>query len=284
MQPSPNMEGCIVCGDAHHIACPSCGEFLCGIHAETVGDCESHLPRGATGTSAPADPPVPVSSPTPADAPAPSGPAEIPSAVSAADPILEQMTRFGIKEIRQPFESMIFGTCLLSFVKGRPNLQEHGGRVGPHAQDNCRELYRLTETEKERRAREAAGTTLESMRIWPNWIKNARFVAGRLQELEKGGRGPSPVIRKEFPSGKVEDLAPICRRLVDLAFASGLQNDKVNDFKRWISKFLILVQFDARLLQKISDCGILLQREKLLLSALVLKRVRGRDPCSWTST
>lgn len=260
MQPSPDMAECTVCGDAVHIACPLCDEFLCGIHAETVGDCGNHLPRGVTGTSAPADPAVSVSSPATADvpapsgpadvpgAPAPSGPADVPSPVSAPDPILEQMTRFGIKEIRQPFESMIFGACLLSFVAGRPRLQERGGRVGPHAEDNCRDLYRQTETEKERRAREAAGTTLESMRIWPNWIKNARFVAGRLQELEKAGLGPSPVIRKEFPSGKVEDLAPMCRRLVDLAFGSGLKNDKINDFKRWISKFLILVQFDPRLL------------------------------------
>lgn len=152
---------------------------------------------------------------------------------SGENSVLSQMVAYGIKEIRQPFESMVFGACVLSYIGERRTLQQHTGKAG---EDNCRDLYRQTETEKERAEREAAGKTIEQMKIWPNWIKNARFVAGRLQDLEKAGRGPSPVIRKEFPAGKVEDLAEMCRRLVDLAFGSGLRDAKVNDFKLWISK------------------------------------------------
>lgn len=159
-----------------------------------------------------------------------------------------QMVAYGIKEIRQPFESMVFGACVLSYVGGGRRLQQHTGKAG---EDNCRDLYRQTETEKERAEREAAGKTIEQMKIWPNWIKNARFVAGRLQDLEKAGKGPSPVIREEFPAGKVEDLPEMCRRLVDLAFGSGLRTDKVNDFKLWISKQRILFKLDLKLCRKI---------------------------------
>lgn len=162
------------------------------------------------------------------------------------NPVLGQMVAYGIKEVRQPFESMVFGACWLSYVGGGRRLQKYRGKA---SDKSCRDLFRETETEKEKAEREAAGKDLDSMKVWPNWIKNARSVAGRLHDLEKAGKGPSPVIREEFPDGKVEDLAAICRRLVDLAFGSGLRRDRVNDFKNWLSTLLELLNSVANFIR-----------------------------------
>jgi hypothetical protein len=152
------------------------------------------------------------------------------------DDVQYQMGVVGIQERRLPLECIAFGTCWLLYIGGGSLARQ--GKAGQTDAASCRALYKATETEKEKAAREKEGISLARMVKWPRWVRLARKAAGRLTDLEKRGLGPSITMRKEFPAGQVRDLAPMTRQLLDLAFNSGLQKDTVSAFTKWLGKLI----------------------------------------------
>jgi hypothetical protein len=148
-----------------------------------------------------------------------------------------QMQAYAVKKSRLPLESTLMGTCWLAFVRRR--LLKAGHRHTSRGDAACRLLYRRSETDQERERREAEGQEVDSMRAWPTWVKNARICAGLLQQMEKARKGPSRLIKREFPSARVGDLPRICSRLLDLASKNGLGKETVTNFKKWLSKSII---------------------------------------------
>jgi hypothetical protein len=137
---------------------------------------------------------------------------------------------------RKPFESMLVGTCWLAYIRRSRFTGRGPGQNKDKDTASCRALYERAETEEERKERELAGTDLEKMRVWPNWVKMARFAAGSLWELERKKLGPSVAIRKKFPKATCRDLPALCKELLDIAHRNGLHKETVQNFKQWISK------------------------------------------------
>jgi hypothetical protein len=147
-----------------------------------------------------------------------------------------QLGIFGVNQNRRPLECTLFGTSWLAFVR-RKQLKT-GNRGSSKEDAACRLLYERTESHQEKAKREAAGTEISNMRVWPGWVKNSRICAGILQQLEREGKGPSATIKLEFPSAGVADLPAISLRLLDLASRNGLGKETITNFKRWLSKLL----------------------------------------------